>query len=113
MGDRHGPGAKLRIYEVPYLSTANVLAACTQILADAANDPSMRVVSYSGAGLESGYSVSSLMADSQTFAQLAAAGITFLTCSGTAGPIRILRLSSTGTIRRTPSGWSIRQAIPT
>ena len=79
------PGAKLRIYEVPYLSTANVLAACTQILADAANDPSIRVVSYSGAGLESGYSVSSLTADSQTFAQLAAAGITFLTCSGDGG----------------------------
>ncbi|MGD1030828.1 MAG: protease pro-enzyme activation domain-containing protein [Opitutaceae bacterium] len=79
------PGAKLRIYEIPSLTTANILAACTQILADAANDPSIRVVSYSGAGLESEYSTSSLMADSQTFAQLAAAGITFLASSGDGG----------------------------
>ena len=79
------PGARLRIYEIPSLNTANILAACTQILADAANDPSIRVVSYSGAGLESEYSIGSLMANSQTFAQLAAAGITFLTSSGDGG----------------------------
>ncbi len=79
------PGAKLRVYEIPSLLTSNLLAACTQILADAATDPSITVASYSAAGPESDYPKSSLMADSQTFAQLAAAHITFLAASGDGG----------------------------
>jgi len=79
------PGAKLRVYETPNLNTSNVLAACTQILTDASADPTISVVSYSASGPESDDSPSAILADSQKFAQLAAAGITFLGSSGDGG----------------------------
>ncbi len=79
------PGAQFKIYGIPTLSLSNLLAACTQILADAAADSTLRVVSYSGSGSENLISVGSLQAASQTLAQLAAAGITFLASSGDGG----------------------------
>jgi hypothetical protein len=79
------PGAALRVYETPTLVTSSLIAACTQILSDAATNPSIRVVSYSATGPESQYTSSGIQAYSQTFAQLAAAGITFIGCSGDGG----------------------------
>ena len=79
------PGAKLRVYEIPTLTTSDLLAACTLILEDAASDPTLRVASYSASGPESQLSLGTLQADSQTFAQLSAAGVTFLAASGDGG----------------------------
>lgn len=75
------PGAQLMFYAVPDLTTSSLLAACTLILGNG----SAKVVSYSAAGPESEHTGPQLMADSQEFAQLAAAGITFFSSSGDGG----------------------------
>jgi len=75
------PGANIRIYAIPELNLSDIIAACTVIM----NDGLATVVSYSGSGVETDYNSSSLEADSQTFAQMTVAGITFIACSGDGG----------------------------
>ena len=78
------PGAKIRLYAISSVQTSNIIAACSQILADAESHK-ITVVSISAADLESHYTSSTLQSCSQTFAQLAAAGITVVVSSGDGG----------------------------
>ena len=75
------PGAAIRLYAIPSLDGASILAGCTQIL----NDGVATVVSYSAGGPEVGDSPSALQAGSQACAQLVVAGITMLASSGDGG----------------------------
>ena len=79
------PGASLRIYAIPDLDGSDLIAACTQILNYASTDPTLKVVSYSAGGLEDQFPSDVLNGYTQTFAQLAAAGITFFGASGDGG----------------------------
>jgi kumamolisin len=74
------PGAKIRLYTVSSLVSNRISAACTQILSDAKADPTIRVLSMSFGGTESSFT--SLQ---QTFAQMAAAGLTICAASGDGG----------------------------
>lgn len=78
------PGAKVRLYAIPSLSNTSIIAACNQILADATAN-NITVASVSVGGVESGFSNSSMQADSQVFLQMANAGITVLFASGDGG----------------------------
>jgi len=79
------PGAKVRLYAIPSLTNSFIIAGCTQILADAPAK-NITVVSISvGGGESSDFSTSAEQADSQIFAQMAAAGITVLFASGDGG----------------------------
>jgi kumamolisin len=75
------PGAKVTLYAVPSLTTSSFLEACSQILSDGTS----KVVSYSADGPEDQLPNSQLSANSQTIAQLAAAGITVMASSGDGG----------------------------
>jgi kumamolisin len=78
------PGAKVRLYNTPTTGFLDAQVACVQILADAkANN--ITVVSMSEGAPEDGFPAASMQAASQTFAQLAAAGITVLAGSGDGG----------------------------
>ena len=77
-------GAKVRLYAIPYGTFQEILAACSQILADAPANH-ITVVSMSYAGIEQNYSSALLHSYSQVFAQLAAAGITCVAGSGDGG----------------------------
>jgi subtilase family serine protease len=77
-------GAKIRLYAIPALSNAFIIAACNQILADAPGN-NITVASISLGGVESGFPSSTRQADSQVFSQMAAAGITVLFASGDGG----------------------------
>jgi kumamolisin len=78
------PGAQVRLYAIPALSNLSIIDACNQILIDApANN--ITVVSVSVGGLENGFPNPTKQADSQDFAQMAAAGITVLFASGDGG----------------------------
>jgi subtilase family serine protease len=79
------PGANLRIYATPSLLDSDLIAACAQILNYAATDATLREVSYSASGPEDQAASGTLHGYSQTFAQLAAAGITFFCSSGDGG----------------------------
>ncbi len=79
------PGAKVRLYAIPDLLFATINEACVQILGDAKTNPGLSVVSMSIAGPENQLPIASYEGYSQTFAQLAAAGITVLACSGDGG----------------------------
>ena len=79
------PGANLRIYATASLLDSDLIAACTQILNYAATDATLREVSYSASGPEDQAASGTLHGYSQTFAQLAAAGITFFCSSGDGG----------------------------
>jgi kumamolisin len=78
------PGAKIRLYAIPDLTNSSLIAACNQILTDAPANK-ITVVSFSVGGTESGFSPTTMQADSQVFAQMAAAGITVLFASGDGG----------------------------
>ena len=75
------PGAKLRVYAIPSLNLLNLEAACTQII----NDGGVSIVSYCACGPEVDYSDSLLQSCAQSTAQIAAAGITMVVCSGDGG----------------------------
>jgi kumamolisin len=79
------PGAKLRLYAIPDLTYNSINQAALQVLQDAGPNPSLSVLSMSIAGPENQLSVGSYQGYSQTFGQLAAAGITTLACSGDGG----------------------------
>jgi kumamolisin len=74
------PAAKLRLYTISSLLDTRILAACVQVLSDAKADPTLRVVSMSFGGQESGGNP--LV---QEFALMAAAGITSCAASGDGG----------------------------
>jgi kumamolisin len=79
------PGAKVRLYATSDLLFSTVNQAAVQILQDAKTIPGLTVVSMSVCGPENQSPVSSYAAYSQTFAQLGAAGISVLACSGDGG----------------------------
>jgi len=74
-------GARVMVYATPSISIADFVTACTQIL----NDGTAKIVSHSASASEGGLARSSLLANSQVLAQLAAAGITVLHGSGDTG----------------------------
>ena len=75
------PGAKLRVYAIPELKLSDLFAACTQIV----NDGGVNVVSYSAYTPENEIPSAGLQAGAQESAQMVAAGITILACSGDGG----------------------------
>jgi subtilase family serine protease len=75
------PGAQLRLYAIPSLTTASLMAACSQIISDGLAS----VVSYSAGAPEDAYSPGGLNSVSQTLAQMAAAGVTVIVSSGDSG----------------------------
>ncbi len=75
------PGAQVRVYATSALNQTNAVAACTQIM----NEGLAKVVNYSASAPEGNSSQSFRDTTSQTYAQMAAAGITFLTSSGDSG----------------------------
>ncbi|HEV8073864.1 MAG TPA: protease pro-enzyme activation domain-containing protein, partial [Opitutaceae bacterium] len=80
------PGAQVRLYAIPTLSTSSIIAGCQQVLNDVqTNHINITVVSVSAADLESHYTSSIVQSDSQVYAQMAAAGITVLFASGDGG----------------------------
>jgi kumamolisin len=79
------PEAGLRLYAIPNLLFVTVQQACLQILSDAGSVAGLSVVSISIAGPENQLPISAYQSYSQTFAQLAAAGISVLACSGDGG----------------------------
>ncbi len=79
------PGAAVRLYAIPNLLFSTINEACIRILADAAETPGLSVVTMSIAGPENQLPIASYAAYTQTFAQLAAAGISVLACSGDGG----------------------------
>jgi kumamolisin len=78
------PGAQVWLYAIPSLTNTSIIAACNQILADAATN-NITVAAVSVGGVESGFSNSTMQADSQIFLQMANAGITVLFASGDGG----------------------------
>jgi kumamolisin len=78
------PGAKIRLYAIPSLSTTSIQAACTQILADATAN-NITVVTVSAGQPEGTLTNSTVQSESQVFAQMDAAGITVLFASGDGG----------------------------
>jgi kumamolisin len=79
------PGASIRLYATSDLLFSTINQACLQVLQDAQTNPGLNVVSMSVAGPEDQLSAGSYQGYSQTFAQLAVAGITALACSGDGG----------------------------
>jgi kumamolisin len=78
------PGAQVRLYSIPSLTDASIIAACRQILTDAPAHH-ITVASLSIGNEESNYTPALAQSDSQVFAQMAAAGITVLVASGDGG----------------------------
>jgi kumamolisin len=79
------PAAQIRLYSIPALTFSSIIAACSQVLADAPANH-ITALSISAAGVESqAPSSSTLTSNSQVFAQLAAAGVTVLFASGDGG----------------------------
>ncbi|HEY5078206.1 MAG TPA: protease pro-enzyme activation domain-containing protein, partial [Opitutaceae bacterium] len=75
------PGAALRLYAIPTLSYYDLLLASQQIMTDG----QAKIASYSASGPEEGASLASFMSNSQEFALMAAAGVTFVSSSGDGG----------------------------
>ena len=75
----------MRLYAISDLLFSTINQAALQVLQDAASSPGLSVLSISIAGHENQLSIGSYQAYSQTFAQLAAAGITSVACSGDGG----------------------------
>jgi kumamolisin len=78
------PGAKIRLYAIPSLTNSSILAACTQILADATVN-NITAVTVSAGQPDGTLTNSIVQSDSGNFAQMAAAGITVLFASGDGG----------------------------
>jgi kumamolisin len=75
------PGAKVMLYATPTYSISDLIAACVQIM----NDGKAKIVSHSASTLETNLATSTLLSNSQVFAQMAAAGITVLHGDGDNG----------------------------
>jgi len=79
-------GAAIRFYAIPNFQYSTIVAAATQILNDLPQHPGMNQVSVSIVGPENeAGSSATLESYSQTYAQLAAAGISVFFCSGDGG----------------------------
>ena len=80
------PAAKIRFYAIPNFAYATIVTAAAQILNDLPQNPAMLQVSISLCGPEDyAGTLPTLRSFSQTYAQLAAAGVTVLICSGDGG----------------------------
>jgi kumamolisin len=79
------PAARIRLYAIPDLLFSSVNQACIRILNDASSIAGLDVASMSIAGPEDQVPVADYEGYSQTFAQMAVAGITSLACSGDGG----------------------------
>ena len=79
------PGAAIRLYGLPDNTVLSIQTACSQVLSDARTIPGLRQVSISLGAIESANSSGALQSLSQTFAQLAAQGVTVFAASGDSG----------------------------
>ena len=92
------PGAKVRLYECQDTSLPSLNQALLQIISDSKTNPSLSVVSISTGGNENLQPLSAIQTMSQSFVQLAAAGVTVVSSSGDGGSNQN---GSTGTYQTT------------
>jgi kumamolisin len=80
------PGSRIRLYNIPDYQYSSVVAAATQVFFGLPEDPGLQQLSISITGPEDEAGSRSILESySQTYAQLAAAGVTVLVCSGDGG----------------------------